>query len=96
LRLRRRPPAAAAAAGAAGDPNNPVEGAFSGMGRGGGKTSCLLPNGHKLDVGCWGFGSSSFEPNSPNKNPPRLLLVLLDLERDLHLDLDLRDFDLDL
>ena len=72
----------------------------SGMVGGEGNTSSFLPNGHQLlDLGCSaclgcsaGCCSSGFlGPNHPN-NPPRLLLVLLDLDRDLHL----RDFDLDL
>ena len=106
LRLRRRPPAAGAAAGAgagaAGDPNNPDEGAFSGMVGGEGNALLSLPN-QPLDSGCLGCSAGCCSsgllepiPNQLSTPPPRLLLVLLDLERDLHLDLDLRDFDLDL
>ena len=50
----------------------------------------LLPNGHQLlDLGWLGLAGCSLglEPNGHKENPPRLLLVLLDLERDLHLDL---------
>ena len=85
LRLRRRPPTGSFED--KNDPTNPVEDAFSGMDGGDGKTllfcsdcSFSLPNGHNDD-------------NDDNNQPPRLLLVLLDLDRDLHLDL--RDLDLE-
>ena len=69
------------------------------MGGGGSTLDGSLPNGHQLlDLGsagccldCSDCSSGFLGPNHPN-NPPRLLLVLLDLDRDLHL----RDFDLDL
>ena len=79
------------------------------MGGGGSKDTSLdcsffLPNDNQLldsaDLaGSAGCCSSVFSlPNGHNDQPPRLFLVilcfLLDLERDLHLDL--RDFDLDL